>query len=54
MKTKKVNKFTLEKFEVAKLKSTTMRKIVGGLGNDPMTGAVTVTDTIRNQGGGPR
>lgn len=55
MKTKKEGKFTLEKFEVAKLKSTTMRKIVGGLGNevgnDPMTAAVTVTDTIRNQGG---
>ncbi|WP_396159380.1 hypothetical protein [Flavobacterium sp.] len=39
MKTKKDGKFTLEKFEVAKLKPATMKKIVGGLGdNDPIGG----------------
>lgn len=34
MKTKKDGKFTLQKFEVAKLKATTMRKIVGGLSGE--------------------
>lgn len=55
MKTKKEGKFTLEKFEVAKLKSSTMRKIVGGLsgelGDDPIGGGE-VTKTVRGQGGG--
>lgn len=52
MKTKKEGKFTLEKFEVAKLKSSTMRKIIGGLGeDDPITGGKT-TKTGNNQGGG--
>jgi hypothetical protein len=50
MKTKKEGKFTLEKFEVAKLKSSTMRKIVGGLGNDDVitgTGAAGQNSSIR-------
>jgi hypothetical protein len=52
MKTKKESKFTLEKFEVAKLKSSTMRKIVGGLGNDDaITAGATITKSIVNQGG---
>jgi len=33
MKTVKKSKFSLEKFEVAKLKNSTMRKIVGGVGD---------------------
>lgn len=43
MKTKKESKFTLEKFEVAKLKSSMMRKIVGGLGDGDIK---TVTGTV--------
>jgi hypothetical protein len=53
MKTKKESKFTLEKFEVAKLKSSTMRKIVGGIGNDDViTGGATITKTLKTLGGG--
>lgn len=33
MKTVKKTKFSLEKFEVAKLKNSTIRKIVGGVGD---------------------
>lgn len=42
MKIKKEGKFTLEKFEVAKLKNSTLRKIFGGLGDDDV---ITVTGT---------
>lgn len=38
MKTKKVSKFNLEKFEVAKLKNNAMKKIQGGEGQEPITG----------------
>lgn len=53
MKTKRESKFTLEKFEVAKLKDSSMRKIGGGgVGfDDPITGGQT-TKTTKNQGGG--
>ncbi len=51
MKTKNEGKFTLEKFEVAKLKSSTMRKIVGGLGDDGPIGGGD-KDRKGNQQGG--
>lgn len=55
MKTKKESKFTLEKFEVAKLKNSTMKKIVGGLGeqlgDDPIGGQDN-TNAQTKQGGG--
>ncbi|WP_396211064.1 hypothetical protein [Flavobacterium sp.] len=38
MKTKKESKFTLEKFEVAKLKKSSMNKIIGGANEDPIGG----------------
>ncbi len=40
MKTKKESKFTLEKFEVAKLKKDTLNKIIGGV-QDPIGGTGT-------------
>ena len=44
MKTKKEGKFTLDKFEVAKLKNPIMKKIVGGLvgGNE----TISITDVV--------
>lgn len=57
MKTKKQSKFTLEKFEVAKLKNPSMRRIIGGLGefggNDPIGGQDN-TNAQTKQGGGGR
>jgi hypothetical protein len=41
MKTKKESKFALEKFEVAKLKKSSMNKIIGGVKDDPITGSGT-------------
>jgi hypothetical protein len=38
MKTKKESKFALEKFEVAKLKKDTLKKIIGGGKDDPIGG----------------
>jgi hypothetical protein len=49
MKTVKNSKFSLEKFEVAKLKNSTMRKIIGGFGEDGTGNDNTVGSRACNQ-----